>query len=107
MNWMQACRGKVVTAEEAVSHVACGQRLFVSGNCSVPQQLARALAARAPALTGVEIVHVLTFGSEHCVAPDLEGRFRVNTLFIGDNTRNAQSTAKDGLNKPYGDPVCR
>jgi acetyl-CoA hydrolase len=86
---MDAYRRKIVSADEAVSHIASGQRLFLTGNCSVPQQLLAALVKRAPALTDVEIVHVLTIGSDSYVAPELEGHLRVNTLFISDNVRQA------------------
>ncbi len=89
MNWMDAYRQRAVSADEAVSHISSGQRLFLTGNCSVPQQILAALVKRAPALTGVELVHVLTMGPTDYVAPELEGHLRVNTLFISDNVRQA------------------
>lgn len=89
MNWMDAYRRKAVSADEAVSHISSGQRLFLTGNCSVPQQILAALVKRAPALTDVELVHVLTMGPADYVAPELEGHLRVNTLFISDNVRQA------------------
>ena len=36
---------KTVTAEQAVAHVQSGQRVFVTGNCSVPERLQDALVA--------------------------------------------------------------
>ena len=89
MNWMDAYRRKVVSADEAVSHIASGQRLFFTGNCSMPKQVLAALVLRAPQLTGVEIVHVLTIATDSYVAPEMEGHLRVNTLFISDNVRQA------------------
>ena len=89
MNWMDAYRRKVVSADEAVSHIASGQRLFFTGNCSVPKQVLAALVLRAPQLTDVEIVHVLTIATDSYVAPEMEGHLRVNTLFISDNVRQA------------------
>jgi acetyl-CoA hydrolase len=86
---MDAYRRKAVSADEAVSHISSGQRLFLTGNCSVPQQILAALVKRAPALTDVELVHVLTMGPADYVAPELEGHLRVNTLFISDNVRQA------------------
>ena len=89
MSWMDAFRRKSVTAEEAVRHIRSGQRVFVTGNCSVPEKLLDALVERAPELNDVELVQVLTFGRAPQVAPELAGHLRVNTLFISDNVRKA------------------
>ena len=89
MNWMDTYRSKVVTADEAVSHIDSGQRVFLTGNCSMPVKTLEALVARAPGLSDVEIVHVLTIGTGSYVAPELEGHIRVNALFIADNVRQA------------------
>jgi 4-hydroxybutyrate CoA-transferase len=89
VSWMDLYRRRTMTAEEAVSGIASGQRLFLTGNCSVPQKTLAALVARAPELSDVEIVQVLTIGSCDYVAPSLAGHLRVNTLFISDNVRQA------------------
>ncbi len=89
MNWMDAYQRKIVSADEAASHIESGQRLFLTGNCSMPREVLAALVKRAPALTGVEMVHVLTIGTDSYVAPELEGHLRVNSLFIADNIRQA------------------
>ncbi len=82
-------RDRVTTAEEAVRRIASGMRVYLTGNCSVPQHLLRALVARAPELHDVEIAQVLTVGSADYVAPEMAGHLRVNTLFISDNVRQA------------------
>ena len=89
MSWMDEYRRKVVGADEAVSHIESGQRLFFTGNCSMPAQTLAALVKRAATLTNVEIVHVLTIGTDSYVAPEMDGHLRVNTLFISDNVRRA------------------
>lgn len=89
MNWMDVYRRKVVTADAAVRAILSHQRVFLTGNCSVPQKLIAALVEQAPDLTDVEIVQVLTVGSGSYTAPDLVGHLRVNTLFISDNVRKA------------------
>jgi 4-hydroxybutyrate CoA-transferase len=81
--------GKLVSAEEAVRRIAPGMRVFLTGNCSVPQRLLAALVRRAPELHDVEIVQVLTVGPAEYVAPGMERHLRVNTLFISDNVRAA------------------
>ncbi|HLA25181.1 MAG TPA: 4-hydroxybutyrate CoA-transferase, partial [bacterium] len=80
---------RVTTAAEAVRRITSGMRVYLTGNCSVPQTLLSALVQRAPELQDVEIVQVLTVGPADYVAPDMAGHLRVNTLFISDNVRAA------------------
>ncbi len=90
-HWERIYHERMTTAEEAVRVIQSGQRVFLTGNCSVPQELLRALVARARAgeVENVEIVQVLTVGDADYVSPDLEGKLRVNTLFISANVRKA------------------
>jgi acetyl-CoA hydrolase len=89
ISWTKIYESKVTTAEEAVRVIKSGDRIFLTGNCSVPQVLMEALVARAPELEGVEICHALTIGSSDYVAPEMEGHIRANSLFIGPNVRKA------------------
>ncbi len=89
MSWLDAYPQKVVSAEEAARVIASGQRVFLTGNCSVPQTIMHALVQRAPRLQNVEIIQVLTIGDADYVAPEMSGHLRVNTLFISDNVRKA------------------
>ncbi|MDW8325997.1 MAG: acetyl-CoA hydrolase/transferase C-terminal domain-containing protein [Anaerolineales bacterium] len=89
MNWFNLYRDRVVSAEQAVTHIQSHQRIFLSGNCSVPRTVLAALVARAPRLENVEICQVLTVGPADYVSPEMAGHLRVNTLFISDNVRAA------------------
>jgi acetyl-CoA hydrolase len=89
MNWIDEGRARVTTAEEAVKVIQSGQRIFLTGNCSVPQKLLAALVARAEQLQDVELIQVLTIGPAPHVAPEMDGHLRANTLFISDNVRQA------------------
>jgi acetyl-CoA hydrolase len=89
MNWLSQYQPRVTTAEEAVKVIGSGRRVFLTGNCSVPQKLLGALVARAGELTDVEITQVLTMGEAPHAAPGLEKHLRINTLFISDNVRAA------------------
>ena len=88
-SWSKIYESKVTTAEEAVRAIQSGDRIFLTGNCSVPQVLLGALVARAHELENVEICHALTLGASDYVAPEMEGHIRVNALFIGPNVRQA------------------
>lgn len=89
MSWQSIYQSRVTTPEEAMKVVKSGQRVFLTGNVSIPRNLLNALVKRAPELENVEICHALTIGSADYVAPELEGHLRVNTLFIGANVRKA------------------
>jgi acetyl-CoA hydrolase len=80
---------KVTTAAEAVKVIKSGNRIFLTGNVSVPKVIMEALVGYAPSVKDVEICHALTMGSANYVAPELEGHLRVNTMFIGGNVRKA------------------
>jgi 4-hydroxybutyrate CoA-transferase len=86
---MDSYRQKIVTADEAARLISSRQRVFLTGNCSVPQTVMKALVARAHELENVEIVQVLTIGNADYVAPEMASHLRVNTLFISDNVRKA------------------
>ncbi|MGD1997204.1 MAG: acetyl-CoA hydrolase/transferase C-terminal domain-containing protein [Anaerolineae bacterium] len=88
-SWTKIYEGKVATGEEAVKAIQSGDRIFLTGNCSVPRVLLEALVARAQELENVEICHALTIGSSDYVAPEMEGHIRANSLFIGPNVRKA------------------
>lgn len=90
MNWVEQYRQKTVSAQEAVRAIKSNQRVFLSGNSSIPNTLLAALVERAPELQNVEIIHALIFGAAvDYVSPQLEGHLRVNTIFISDATRKA------------------
>jgi len=89
MSWQDQYRQKVCTPAEAVKAVKSGDRIFLTGNCSVPSQILAALVDRAQELKDVEINQALTVGSADYVAPEIEGHLRVNTMFISHNTRQA------------------
>jgi len=83
-------RSRICTAEEAVASIRPGNRIFMTGNCSVPQVLMDALVRRAPDFSPpVEVAHLFTLGAANYVAPGLEKYIRVNALFIGSNVRPA------------------
>jgi len=89
MSWTDQYKQKVVAPAEAVKAVKSGDRIFLTGNCSVPSTILAALVDRASELHDVEICQALTIGSADYVSPELEGHLRVNTMFISHNIRKA------------------
>ncbi|MCE9647384.1 MAG: 4-hydroxybutyrate CoA-transferase [Chloroflexi bacterium] len=82
-------QSRVTTAQEAIRTVKSGNRVFLTGNVSVPQKLLAALVDYAPQLKDVEICQALTVGSADYVGPEMEGHLRVNSMFISANIRKA------------------
>ncbi|GER79984.1 MAG: 4-hydroxybutyrate CoA-transferase [Anaerolineaceae bacterium] len=89
MDWTSLYRSRVTTPQEAVRAIQSGNRVFLTGNVSVPRVILAALVEQAPNLTDVEIVQLLTIGDANYVQPSMEGHLRVNAMFISPNTRKA------------------
>ena len=89
MDWHSIYKSRVTTAEEAVKAIKSGNRIFMTGNVSVPQKSLAALVEYAPNLKDVEICQALSVGPADYVKPEMEGHLRVNTLFISANVRKA------------------
>ena len=71
-----------------------GMRVYIQPGSAEPETLVEALIRRALFVQDVEIVHLLTLGTAPYVAPEMEGHFRHNAMFIGANVREA---INDGL----------
>ncbi|HET8796117.1 MAG TPA: 4-hydroxybutyrate CoA-transferase, partial [Thermoanaerobaculia bacterium] len=78
---------RAVSAEDAVSHVLSGMKIFIHGAAATPTPLIDALAKR-------DVEHVTTYhlhldGPVAIADPALAARFRPTSLFIGANLRAA------------------
>jgi 4-hydroxybutyrate CoA-transferase len=78
-----------VTAEQAVSIIQSGNRVFIHSAAAAPQALIAAMTARAPELRHVEIVQMHTEGPAPYAEPAMAQSFRVNAVFVGSNIRRA------------------
>ncbi len=89
MSWESEYVKKLQTADDALRCVESGMRVYIQPGCAEPETLVEALVRRGPEVHDVEIVHLLTMGCAPYVAPDMEGHFRHNAMFIGGNVREA------------------
>src|SRR5580700_5948316 len=89
MSWEIEYKKKLRTPDEALRCVQSGMRVYIQPGCAEPETLVEALIQRAPHVEDVEIVHMMTMGSAPYVAPEMEGHFRHNAMFIGGNVREA------------------
>ena len=89
MTWVDEYKKKLVSAEEAVSDIKSGQRVYISGNAATPYVFVKSLADRKDELKDVELVHVLLLGDDPFSRPEMQGHFRHNSLFVGPADRKA------------------
>ena len=89
MSWEIEYARKVQTSDEALRCVESGMRVYIQPGCAEPETLVEALIRRGSSVHDVEIVHMMTMGCAPYVAPEMEGRFRHNAMFIGGNVREA------------------
>ena len=78
-----------LTAEQAVSVIRSGQRVFIQGSAATPLVLTEALGKRAASLQKVEIVSLTTLGEMKLMNPEHRESFYFNSLFVSANTREA------------------
>lgn len=79
----------ITTAEQALSLIQRGERIWISSGSAVPAGLVRELVRPDLPVGDNEILHLLTLGPAPYCAEELRGRFRHNALFIGPNVRDA------------------
>lgn len=89
---------KYTSADEAVSVIKSGDRVFVHGVSASPFQLIKAMTNRHKDLKNVEVIHLHTEGEAPYAEPEYKDSFFVNALFVGANVRKA-------INEGRGDYV--
>jgi 4-hydroxybutyrate CoA-transferase len=87
--WLNKYLEKRRTAAEAVKVIRSGDCVYIHPGCSEPEQLVKAMVARADELRKVKVIHILTTGRADYVRPEMAGSFRHVALFSGANVRDA------------------
>ncbi len=87
-------RTQLLSADEAATLVQNGNRVFLTGNCSTPQEFLRALVRRYEQVENVEVVQLLGMGTGDYITPEMAAHIRINSLFLAPNVRVAVG---DGL----------
>jgi len=80
--------GVYKTADEAVSIIESGNRVYVHGSAQTPTCLLKALAKRADRLKDVELVFITVYGDIHVDKPQYADSFKINSLFVSASVRN-------------------
>lgn len=77
------------SAEEALSVIKSGDRVFVQGSAMTPTFLLKALAMEAPRLRNVELTFISLHGDIVVDRPEYEENFHINCLFVSESVRQA------------------
>lgn len=89
MDWRKEFANKIVSAEEAVSHIQSGDNIVFTHACGESQILTNELVNQADRLKDVVIMHMVAMGKAPYCQPGMESHFRHNALFVGGSTRKA------------------
>lgn len=80
---------RYLSGAEAVRMIHSGQRVFVQGGAATPHHLLECLMGRRDELREVELVSISLQGSGAISAPEYGDAFRLNSLFVSANIREA------------------
>ncbi|HNP98361.1 MAG TPA: acetyl-CoA hydrolase/transferase C-terminal domain-containing protein [Bacteroidia bacterium] len=76
-------------AEDALSVIKSGQRVFIHGSAATPTFMLRKLVDRAPQLSNVELVCISVLGDFPVADPAFAKSFYTNSLFVSEPIRKA------------------
>lgn len=77
------------TAEEALSVIRSGDRVFVQGSAQTPLHLLREMAKMAPDLRDVELTFITVQGNIELDKPQYANSFHINCMFVSESVRKA------------------
>ncbi|MCX5862767.1 MAG: GNAT family N-acetyltransferase [Deltaproteobacteria bacterium] len=80
-HWKKRFASKLVSADEAASHVKNGDRIYLGSFCSEPRTMIRALGASAA--LDIEMIQFLNGKESESLARSDSGRFSLKTFFVG------------------------
>ena len=78
-------------AQDALSIIHSGNRVFVHGSAQTPSYLLKELAKGAFRFKDVELVFISVYGDIEVDKPEYANHFRINSLFVSAAVRNAVS----------------
>jgi len=76
------------TAEEAVSIIQPGNRVYIHGSAQTPLCLIKELAKQAKRLKNIELVFISVYGDIEVTKPEYAEYFHVNSLFVSASIRD-------------------
>lgn len=78
-----------VTAQEALSVIKSGDRVFIHGGACTPKHMLQELVKQKNRIKDVELVFISVQGEIEVEKPEYEENFKINCLFVSDPVRKA------------------
>jgi len=88
-DWQDRYKEKIRTANQAISTIRRGDKVFIGSGAAEPQILVKSLIESAGRLADTRIMHIMTLGVAPYTEEKFTDQFRHNAFFIGANTRTA------------------
>lgn len=91
-HWADSYVEKTVSAEEAAGRIRSGQRVFIGSGCGEPQELVRALTARADSFSGLEILRLLsqeTISLAEIADRTRDASLNIRSIYLGSTKSEA------------------
>lgn len=82
------------SASEAVKLIKSGDNIYIHSVAAAPQELIKAMVARANELENVTIYHLHTEGDASYANPEYAGIFNIKAFFVGANMRKAVNSGR-------------
>ena len=92
--WQVLYSDKIVSLEEAFSHIHSGQTIFIGSGSAEPLLLTRTLAEMADRFADIRVIHIMAQGKQVLARPELVNSIRYNTFYIG---RGVEKAVAEGI----------
>jgi len=89
LDWKERYKEKVTTAGAAMKSIKSGNSIFIGTGCGQPQHLVETLVEHSSHIYDAHIVHLLTMGAAPYTHEKFRDKFKMNSLFVADNVRDA------------------
>lgn len=89
MDWQKIYQERTMKADEAIRLIHSGDRVVIGHAVGVPLAITDVLVEHKEDYHDVEIVQMVSMGNAKFCEPGTEGHFRLNSLFVGAQSRPA------------------
>ncbi|HWQ73736.1 MAG TPA: acetyl-CoA hydrolase/transferase C-terminal domain-containing protein [Syntrophomonas sp.] len=90
MNWQELYQQRLTTPQEAVKAIKSGDLVVPGHAASESELLVSAMTERYQELENVRIAQGVSLGSSPYCRPEMEGHFKLYSMFLGPHTRKSQ-----------------
>ncbi len=94
MEWKTLYNSKVKTAEEAVKFIKSGDRVVLQHAVGEPLYLVDKMVENYKNYENIEIVQLVAMGKGDYAKEEMQGHFKVNSLFLGAPTRECINSGR-------------